>query len=293
MARKKRKRNYTRTIDLLFLFIFLIVGIVAIYIALSFGILPRKWTMMAAGVLFIIFLIFFITSLKRLPKWVVIIKRIIIIILTIALATGGYLLNKSRMTLHKINKNSEGSITEIYVVVKSDSDYTDLSSLEDKNIGFQNGVDKNQAAYAKEQIQSELSSINAVEELDYTTLYTNLNLGFIDAFVISDTYYEMSKSNIDNFEDNIKIIHTFEKENDASNASNVDVTEDVFTVYISGIDNMGSPDQQTRTDTNIILIVNPKANHIDMVSLPRDGLMPNAAYQYQNDKLTHTGNDGI
>ena len=83
MARQKRKRNYTRTIDLLFLFIFLIVGIVAIYIALSFGIPPRKWTMMAAGVLFIIFLIFFITSLKRLPKWIVIIKRIIIIILTI------------------------------------------------------------------------------------------------------------------------------------------------------------------------------------------------------------------
>ena len=165
MARQKRKRNYTRTIDLLFLFIFLIVGIVAIYIALSFGILPRKWTMMAAGVLFIIFLIFFITSLKRLPKWVVIIKRIIIIILTIALATGGYLLNKSRMTLHKINKNSEGSITEIYVVVKSDSDYTDLSSLEDKNIGFQNGVDKNQAAYAKEQIQSELS--NSLYKLEF------------------------------------------------------------------------------------------------------------------------------
>lgn len=293
MARQKRKRNYTRTIDLLFLFIFLIVGIVAIYIALSFGIPPRKWTMMAAGILFIIFLIFFITSLKRLPKWIVIIKRIIIIILTIALAAGGYLLNKSRTTLHKINQNAEGSITEIYVVVKSDSEYTDLSSLEDKTIGFQNGVDKNQAAYAMEQMQSELSSINTVEELDYTTLYTNLNLGFIDAFVISDTYYEMSKSNIDNFEDDIKIIHTFKKENEASNASNVDVTKDVFTVYISGIDNMGSPDQQTRTDTNILLIVNPKANHIDMVSLPRDGLMPNAAYQYQNDKLTHTGNDGI
>lgn len=293
MAKQKRKRNYTRTIDLLFLLIFLITGIVSIYIALSFGIPPRKWTLMTAGVLFVIFLIFFFTSLKRLPKWIVILKRILIILLSITLATGGYLLNKSRTTLNKLNKNAEGSITEIYVVTKSDSDYTELASLENKNIGFQNGVDKNQATYAKEQLQSELSSINASEELDYTTLYSKLNLGLIDAFVISDTYYEMSKSNIDNFEDNIKIIHTFKKENDASNASNVDVTKDVFTIYISGIDNMGSPDQQNRTDTNLLLIVNPKANHIDMVSLPRDGLMPNAAYQYQNDKLTHTGNDGI
>ena len=73
----------------------------------------------------------------------------------------------------------------------------------------------------------------------------------------------------------------------------IDVTKDTFTVYLSGLDNMGSPDQQTRSDTNLILIVNPKANHIDMVSLPRDGYIPNAAYDYKNDKLTHTGNDGI
>lgn len=293
MKKQKRKRYYTRTIDLLFLLVFLIVGIITFYIALSFGIPPRKWTLMAAGILSLLFLILFITSLKKLPKWIVIMKRILIIILTVALGTGGYFLNKSRTTLHKINKNAEGSITEIYVVVKADSNYTDISSLDGKTIGFQNGVDKNQASYAKEQIQTDLSSINIKEELDYTTLYTNLSLGFIDAFVISDSYYDMSKSNIDNFEDNIKIIKTYKKENEAANASNVDVTKDSFTVYISGIDNMGSPDQQTRTDTNILLIVNPRANHIDMVSLPRDGFMPNAAYQYQNDKLTHTGNDGI
>ena len=56
---------------------------------------------------------------------------------------------------------------------------------------------------------------------------------------------------------------------------------------------MGSPDQQTRTDTNLILIVNPVAKHIDMVSLPRDGYIPNPALNNMNDKLTHTGNDGI
>ena len=62
---------------------------------------------------------------------------------------------------------------------------------------------------------------------------------------------------------------------------------------MSGLDSMGSPDQQTRTDTNIILIVNPRANHIDMVSLPRDGYMPNTAVNNLNDKFTHTGLYGI
>src|SRR5699024_6056960 len=66
-----------------------------------------------------------------------------------------------------------------------------------------------------------------------------------------------------------------------------------FTFYISGVDSTGSPDQASRTDTNLLLIVNPRANQIQMVSLPRDGYMPNSALQYQNDKLTHTGIYGI
>ena len=44
MAKQKPKRYYTRTIDLLFLLVFLIVGIVSFTIAFTFGILPVKWT---------------------------------------------------------------------------------------------------------------------------------------------------------------------------------------------------------------------------------------------------------
>ena len=42
MAKQKPKRYYTRTIDLLFLLVFLIVGIVSFTIAFPFGILPVK-----------------------------------------------------------------------------------------------------------------------------------------------------------------------------------------------------------------------------------------------------------
>ena len=231
MAKQKPKRYYTRTIDLLFLLVFLIVGIVSFTIAFTFGILPVKWTMAAAGILLILFLILFMLSMKKLPKWAVIVKRLFILLLTVVIGTGGYFLDKSRST--------------------------------------------------------------PKEELDYTTLYSDLNLETVNAFVISDSYYDMSKSNIDGFADSVDIIQTYKKKNDAASGPDIDVTKDTFTVYLSGLDNMGSPDQQTRSDTNLILIVNPKANHIDMVSLPRDGYIPNAAYDYKNDKLTHTGNDGI
>ncbi len=293
MAKQKPKRYYTRTIDLLFLLVFLIVSIVSFYIAFTFGILPVKWTMAAAGILLLIFLILFMLSMKKLPKWAVIVKRLFIILLTVMIGTGGYFLDKSRSTLHKMSKNAAGSTTEIYVVVKKGSGIDSLSQLEGKTIGYQKGVDKINAAYAKEQVDKEVSNTTAKDELDYTTLYSDLNLETVNAFVISDSYYDMSKSNIDGFADHVDIIQTYKRKNDTASGPDIDVTKDTFTVYLSGLDNMGSPDQQTRSDTNLILIVNPKANHIDMVSLPRDGYIPNAAYNYQNDKLTHTGNDGI
>ena len=293
MAKQKPKRYYTRTIDLLFLLAFLIVGIVSFTIAFTFGILPVKWTMAAAGILLILFLILFMLSMKKLPKWAVIVKRLFILLLTVVIGTGGYFLDKSRSTLHKMSKNAAGSTTEIYVVVKKGSGIDSLSQLEGKTIGYQKGVDKKNAAYAREKLDSEVGNTTPKEELDYTTLYSDLNLETVNAFVISDSYYDMSKSNIDGFADSVDIIQTYKKKNDAASGPDIDVTKDTFTVYLSGLDNMGSPDQQTRSDTNLILIVNPKANHIDMVSLPRDGYIPNAAYDYKNDKLTHTGNDGI
>ena len=104
MAKQKPKRYYTRTIDLLFLLVFLIVGIVSFTIAFTFGILPVKWTMAAAGILLILFLILFMLSMKKLPKWAVIVKRLFILLLTVVIGTGGYFLDKSRSTLHKMSE---------------------------------------------------------------------------------------------------------------------------------------------------------------------------------------------
>ena len=78
--------------------------------------------------------------------------------------------------------------------------------------------------------------------------------------------------------------------------SNKDLSTEGFTVYISGIDELGTPDQQLRSDVNILLFINPLAHHVTMVSIPRDAYLPNKAYEdseFALDKLTHTGLYGI
>ena len=138
--------------------------------------------------------------------------------------------DRSRSTLHKMSKNAAGSTTEIYVVVKKGSGIDSLSQLEGKTIGYQKGVDKKNAAYAREKLDSEVGNTTPKEELDYTTLYSDLNLETVNAFVISDSYYDMSKSNIDGFADSVDIIQTYKKKNDAASGPDIDVTKDTLSL---------------------------------------------------------------
>lgn len=289
----KPKRYYTRTIDLCFLLVFLLIAIFFFYTAFTFGILPQTWVLMGAAIMLLIFIGLFLLSLRKMPKWVILIKRLCIVFLCIILGGGGYFLNKSRTTINRMNQNAQNTEIKLHILTRKDSGISSLKDLAGKTLGFQNGVDKTNAEYAKEKLQASIANMQVKEELDYTTLLSDLTLDQVQAIVMSDAYYGMSKSNIKDFEKQVTILETLKKPNDLVVKDKKDLTKEPFTIYLSGLDNMGSPDQQTRTDTNLILIVNPVANHIDMVSLPRDGYIPNTALQNANDKLTHTGLYGV
>lgn len=295
--KKKSKRYYTRTIDLFFLSILLIIMIMSFYVAFTFGIIPQKWMLIAAVISALVFAILFILSLKKLPKWAVYMKRVFILLLCFLLGTSGYFLNKTRSTLNKVSSTSVSNgvtTTQMMIIVPKESTMSTISDLTNATIGFQVGTDNSSADYIKNQLEKENVAYTPYETVDYSQLITDMiDLKTVQAIGISQTYYNMSAANIDGFKDSVKTIATYESQVKTAASSNVDITKDVFTVYLSGIDSMGSPDQQTRTDTNLILIVNPVAKHIDMISLPRDGYIPNPALNYQNDKLTHTGLDGI
>ncbi|MCR5467035.1 MAG: LCP family protein [Lachnospiraceae bacterium] len=72
------------------------------------------------------------------------------------------------------------------------------------------------------------------------------------------------------------------------------VTEDYFIVYISGIDCYGTIDARSRSDVNILMVVNPTTGKIQMVTVPRDSYVPLAGFGGGSyDKLTHAGLYGV
>ena len=69
--------------------------------------------------------------------------------------------------------------------------------------------------------------------------------------------------------------------------------EEPFIVYISGKDTWGHISVTSRSDVNIIAVVNPETKHILLVSTPRDYYVPLSISNGVKDKLTHSGIYGI
>lgn len=74
----------------------------------------------------------------------------------------------------------------------------------------------------------------------------------------------------------------------------IDVIEEPFNIYISGIDVYGEIKQDSRSDVNLIASINPNTHKILLVTTPRDYYVPIPGIsEGQNDKLTHAGIYGI
>ena len=69
--------------------------------------------------------------------------------------------------------------------------------------------------------------------------------------------------------------------------------DDVFTLYVSGIDTNGSPMVNRNSDVNILITFNTKTRQILMINTPRDFYVPLSISNGVKDKLTHAGCYGI
>jgi len=66
-----------------------------------------------------------------------------------------------------------------------------------------------------------------------------------------------------------------------------------FIVYISGIDTYGKVATRSRSDVNILAVVNPDTRQVLLVSTPRDFFVPLSISNGIRDKLTHAGIYGV
>ena len=127
--------------------------------------------------------------------------------------------------------------------------------------------------------------------------------GQVDAIIYNEAYTELMEGSVDDFTHNTKIIYemSIETELDLGIGTDSSLTNEPFTVYISGIDTYGEVTETSRSDVNIIAVVNPKTHQILLITTPRDSYVPlygpsSQIPEYSQgslDKLTHAGVYGI
>ena len=217
--------------------------------------------------------------------------------------------DKMDQTIDTIVEKSKLSTDEYGFYVLKDDSAQSIKDVIDYSFSYSDKCPKEdietiKEAYLKE-VNKELQPKGYDDPLEMVQefLYQNnkevliLNNSMIELIEnAGDTDDDNSKKSGDysKFSSMIRCIHTVSVKNAVkAKAVKKTVTDECFTVYISGIDVEGDVTTKSRSDVNIIMTVNPVTHQILLVSTPRDYYVPLSISGGSKDKLTHAGNYGI
>lgn len=220
-----------------------------------------------------------------------IIGKIISIVLSALLLFGSLSVAKGDSVIGKITgANSE--TTRISVIVMKDSIFKNIEDLKGQTIEASDTSSENmQKAIAD--LKSKVDNIEIQNVDNFVQLADDLYDGKTNAIYIDEGYSSMFEDSHENFSNETRVLYTYEITKEVQDFSkDVNVTNEVFNIFISGIDTTGPVSTVSRSDVNMIVTVNPKTKQILMTSIPRDYYVT-LANKGKKDKLTHAGLGGV
>lgn len=294
-ARKKKFRASVNIISLIIGILFLLSMATMFGLVTYLNILPAKFfipfTILTA--LFTLLVSFMLFNFK-IKKGIKIFFSILGILVV---AVSAVVLNYAIHTFDFLKdiSNADLKITEkYYVMVRADSPYNKLEDIATFTVGtFNENTNIYQEAIKQLTEKVEVTLVecdSSIQNVD------NLLSGESTAILLSNIHKEQYQEENKGFSEQVKILETIEVETDHKENEVVTikpVSEDVMTIYISGIDTYGGINLRSRSDVNMLVTVNKKNHEILLTSIPRDYYVQlHDTYGYK-DKLTHAGIYGV
>ena len=221
----------------------------------------------------------------------IIISKVLSLLVSIVLIIGSTFAARGNTFLNNVQTTTQKYA--INVIVLKDGKYGSaaLKDLKGKRFGRSYEKEKSTLNKALAQMEDTIDTQKYTNFDTYSQLSDALYTGKVDVIVVGEQYKSMLEVNHEGFDDETRIVKTYEFEKAVTTAV-TDVTEKPFTIYITGIDTYGSVSTVSRTDVNLLVTVNPKTKQILMTSIPRDCQI-NLHKNGKMDKLTHTGIYGV
>lgn len=230
-------------------------------------------------------------------------------------AFGGFMLKDTDKMFEQVTNLTSKQVNSVTVYAMKESNIEKPNQLTaDKKLGVTPSVDQIGTTGMLDQLHDEGANFQEVVYDDVYSLVDALYANEVDAIAFPEiqhaALYEIAdddnKYNALTTFTNVVDSYLYYSDRDPASINHSDpvlnIMSDPFVVLVSGNDSYGSISQDSRSDVNMLVVVNPKTAQVLMVSIPRDGYMPVSCNKNPtacegiagyNDKLTHTGLYGI
>jgi len=290
--RGRRKNLVSKILGYLLAIVQFFLSVIFIVNVTFFDMLPTTYLLILAAVLLILLGVTLLTQIAAKDKGLG--GKIFCILMCVILAAGSLFVSKGYSAFEKI-AGGNSKTSAIVVAVRADDPAKTINDAKDYTFGVQYTTSKSQILTTINQIEDELDQ--EIEKAEYSSTMQEVEAlmnGEVDAIVYNSSQDSVIAERYETFEDDIRIIYTskivVEIENEAPTA---DMSEP-FIVYLSGIDVYGDITQESRSDVNILAVVNPTSHQVLLITTPRDYYVPIPGISGgQRDKLTHAGIYGV
>lgn len=255
-------------------------------------------------------------------------RRIVAVTLAVTMAAGSlgitHMASRLNRTVDSITAdNSQDQQIEAYVgvYVMSSNTAEEINDLTSNSFGIMENFDQTNTQYAVNYINQQTgASITTSTYLSMVELAQALYDGSTNAIILNEAYAGalIGFDQFVNFDTETKeilkipVVVQNDSSNDENNeivsasasseekmnaineaAANSDITNTPFIMYLSGSDTREKMLVTSRSDVNLLMVVNPTTKQILLLNTPRDYYVENPAGNYAYDKLTHCGIYGI
>ena len=292
MARKsiKKKNKRVTTISRLIFGMLLLLSIVFFGTIILLNVIPKKYLLPIIFSYTLYLFISFVCQCKLKNKVEIKYFFDFISCILLAIVSFGIFYMYKTMNFMDIIGAKNYEFENYYIISLKDS-YDDIKDVDSKLIGSYSNTDNYIKALndLDKKIDFKEKHYDNFEEASLALLDKD-----IDVLFMSQTHKDMADEQISNFNNSVEVLYTISiKIPSKVVIKNVDVTEEPFNIYISGIDIYGDIASLSRSDVNMIVTVNPKAHEVLLTSIPRDYYVQLHNTTGYKDKLTHAGTYGI
>lgn len=225
-----------------------------------------------------------------------------VVVLSAVYGLGNYYLYSTNTTLETVTDQKNRAKNTVSVVALNSSSLENVNSLDGSKLGVLKTIGKEATKKSLADLKKDNVTYTKKTYDNMLGMLKALYDGEVDAIVLNEAY----RSNVcdledyTNFNNDTKVIHKtvyYTKENSSSLAVS-DITSKPFNILISGNDSFGSLDENSRSDVDMLVTINPVTSTILLTSIPRDSYVKEVCNDYAcnygaYDKLTHTGIYGV